>query len=169
METLARRVLPVDQRGEEMVARCVAAMRAEYARRWADQTRPYPGIPELLDRLAGLGLRLAILSNKPDEFTRQMVSHFLPGWPWSEVRGQLVGVPKKPDPAGALAIAKSLSLPAEQFLYLGDTNTDMGTATASGMYPLGALWGFRTGEELLKAGARELLGYPLDLLRLLPS
>ncbi len=167
MATLARRVLPETRRDEENIARCVVAMREEYGRRWAEQTRPYPGIPDLLDRLAGLGLRLAILSNKPDEFTRRMVGHFLPGLPWSEVRGQRPEVPKKPAPGGALAIAQALSLPSARLLYLGDTNTDMQTAIASGMYPLGALWGFRTASELLAAGARELLHHPLELLPLL--
>ncbi|MDA8159725.1 MAG: HAD family hydrolase [Desulfobacteraceae bacterium] len=167
METLARRVLPATRRDEETLARCLAAMREEYGRRWSEQTRPYPGIPDLLDRLAGLGLRLAILSNKPDEFTRRMVNHFLPGWPWSEVRGQRPGTPRKPAPDGALAIAQSLSLPPARFFYLGDTNTDMQTAIASGMYPLGALWGFRTASELLAAGGRELLQHPRELLSLL--
>jgi phosphoglycolate phosphatase len=76
-------------------------------------------------------------------------------------------LPKKPDPAGALQIAQRLGLDPAAFIYLGDTNTDMQTAVAAGMTPVGALWGFRTAQELLAAGAKALLAKPADLLRLL--
>ena len=53
------------------------------------------------------------------------------------------------------------------FLYLGDTNTDMQTAVAAGMFPVGVLWGFRPEAELREAGARFLAARPLDVLSLL--
>jgi phosphoglycolate phosphatase len=75
-------------------------------------------------------------------------------------------VPKKPDPAAALLIAQKLKIPPSRFLYLGDTNTDMKTALAAGMFPVGALWGFRTADELTQNGAKALLEHPLQLLDL---
>ena len=39
-------------------------------------------------------------------------------------------IPKKPDPGAALSIAEQLGIPPQDFLYLGDTNTDMKTAVA---------------------------------------
>ncbi|HDO30601.1 MAG TPA: HAD family hydrolase, partial [Desulfobacteraceae bacterium] len=74
------------------------------------------------------------------------------------------GVPKKPDPAGALEIAGLLDLPPAEILYLGDSDTDMKTARAAGMFPVGAAWGFRTAEELRRSGAAELAGRPEELL-----
>lgn len=168
METLARRVLPEERRTPAMIQRCAAAMRVRYQAHWADNSGPYQGVPELLDALAHRDLSLNILSNKPDDFTRLMVEHFLPGWRWSQVRGARPEMPRKPDPAGALAVAGQLDLAPHQFLYLGDTNTDMRTATAAGMYPVGALWGFRTRQELDETGAKSVLQHPLDLLQLLP-
>ncbi|RMG86927.1 MAG: HAD family hydrolase, partial [Candidatus Dadabacteria bacterium] len=50
---------------------------------------------------------------------------------------------------------------------LGDTATDMETARAAGMVPVGALWGFRDEAELRGAGAVHLLLRPEDLLALL--
>ena len=76
-------------------------------------------------------------------------------------------MPPKPDPSGALAIARSLGVPAEHFLYVGDTGTDMRTAAAAGMFAVGALWGFRTADELLAAGARILVENPRNILELL--
>lgn len=164
LEVLAQRVLPDDHRVPAMIVRCAEGMRARYQEHWADRTRPYQGIPELLDSLAGRGLRLNILSNKPDDFTRLMVDHFLPGWQWSQVRGARPDTPKKPDPRAALTIASQLGLAPQQFLYLGDTNTDMRTASAAGMHPVGVLWGFRTRTELEQAGAKATISHPLDLL-----
>jgi phosphoglycolate phosphatase len=67
----------------------------------------------------------------------------------------------------ALEIAVNMQIPTDKFLYLGDTNIDMITASAAGMYSVGALWGFRTGEELTAGGAKALIEYPSDLLKLL--
>lgn len=167
METLARRVLPEESRTPTMIARCAEAMRAEYLHHWAVRSKPYAGIPELLDSLTGRGLTLTILSNKPEAFTLMMVNHFLSAWPWRLVRGARPDCPNKPDPSGAMAIAAALDLAPGQFLYLGDTNTDMRTAISCGMHPVGALWGFRSRAELEESGAKVLLQHPLEMLKLL--
>jgi phosphoglycolate phosphatase len=73
----------------------------------------------------------------------------------------------KPDPTSALQIAQRLNTPPAEFLYLGDSDVDMKTATEAGMYPVGALWGFRTADELLAGGAKELIQHPTDLPNLL--
>jgi phosphoglycolate phosphatase len=66
-----------------------------------------------------------------------------------------------------LEISKKLRISPLDFIYLGDTEIDMQTATAAGMYPVGALWGFRTGEELLLGGAWALVTHPKELLALI--
>jgi len=164
MDVLVRRALPVSCKDESIIAGCVAAMKEEYSSRWADKTRPYDGIPELLDSLSASGVRLSILSNKPHEPTGIVVSRMLADWNFEMVVGVRDGVPRKPDPAAAILIANSLEIAPDEFLYLGDTNTDMKTAVAAGMFPAGALWGFRTADELILAGARILVRHPADLL-----
>ncbi len=163
-EALAFRALPENQRSPVMVAKVVACFNEEYSRRWASNTRPYPGVSELLDTLTSRGIRMAILSNKPHDFTELMVSKMLSRWRFDSVVGALPSVPKKPDPTAALKITGQLDVRPAKFLYLGDTNVDMETATAAGMYPVGALWGFRTAGELLSAGARSLIQQPPDLI-----
>ena len=148
------------------LARGIELERQEYARRWADKSRPYPGVPDLLDRLTARGIPMAVLSNKLDEFTRLCVTRLLSKWQFAAVQGATPELPKKPEPAGALAIAAKLAIAPAEFLYLGDTNTDMRTAVAAGMYPVGALWGFRTAEELRDAGAAVLARAPADVLPL---
>jgi phosphoglycolate phosphatase len=167
MENLATRVLPVSYRNATKVAEMVTLINAEYSQHWADTTCPYKGIPELLQELTNLGIKMAVLSNKPDHFTKQMVSYLLPNWRFELVLGARPHVPKKPDPTAALEIAEYLNISPGECLYLGDTDIDMMTAKAAGMYPIGALWGFRTAEELLTNGAEKLILNPLDVLKIL--
>ena len=164
---LASGALPEDHRDERTVDRISSEIEEVYSQMWVEHTRPYPGVPELLDALAGLGMRMAILSNKPQRPAEVMVSKLLPRWHFHAVEGQRPGIPLKPDPAGALQIARRMKMKPEGFLYLGDSATDMRTAIAANMYPVGALWGFRTAEELLEGGARALIEAPADLLPLL--
>jgi phosphoglycolate phosphatase len=164
---LVVRALPEAHRDEATVARAVTLMRHVYGEHWADKTRPYPGIPELLDALAARRVKMAVLSNKPDDSTKLCVARLLPRWRFDAVIGQSRTIPPKPDLAGVRAIIARLGVPAAEFLYLGDTNTDMATANAAGMFAVGALWGFRSADELRQAGARVLLSKPVDLLDLL--
>lgn len=167
VEMLVRRALPVTHRDDATVARSVSAMRQEYGRRWALKTRPYEGVPELLDGLRERGLKTAILSNKPDDFAKMTVERLLPHGRFDLVLGERPGTARKPDPAGALEVAERLGLPPEAFLYVGDTGTDMRTAVAASMFPVGALWGFRPASELVASGAKVLIHEPSELLKLL--
>jgi phosphoglycolate phosphatase len=64
-------------------------------------------------------------------------------------------------------VARRLGVSEGEVVYLGDTNTDMQTAVAAGMFPVGVLWGFRTANELVASGAKAIIERPLDLLRIL--
>ena len=167
VEELARRVVPKDRADEATIRRIMENYRGHYSKRWAAKTRPYDGVPEMLDALAARGVKLAVLSNKPDDFTRLTVEKLLPGRRFDAVQGVTASGVKKPDPSGALAIARQLAIVPGEFLYLGDTNTDMQTAAAAGLFAVGALWGFRTAEELQASGAKVLIERPADLLSLL--
>lgn len=164
---LMRRALPEDRRDDVTVLDCVRAFREEYERGWKIKTRSYDGVTEMLDVLAAHGMKMAVLSNKPDDFTKRCVSEYFPQQTFDLVLGQCDTVPLKPDPSGAMEISRFLNIPPSQFLYLGDTSIDMKTAVAAGMFPVGALWGFRSGKELLENGARLLIKRPTELLPLL--
>ena len=167
MESLARRALPEKHRDAASLAECVAGMHKEYGMRWAEQTRPYDGIDTLLNELARREIKMAVLSNKPDNFTREMVVKYFPNIHFEIVAGAKSTVPKKPHPASALEIATHLNILPADFLFVGDTKIDIETAVAAGMYPVGALWGFRTADELNASGARSLIEKPGELLALL--
>ena len=159
--------MPESARDEESVNRGKAAMEAEYNKRWNAKSRPYTGVPELLDELTQRQIPIAILSNKPEPFTLLAVNELLSPWTFFPIRGARPDTPRKPDPTGALVVAEELGVEPAKCLYLGDTDTDMKTAVGAGMYALGATWGFRLGEELLRTGAQTLLDEPMELLELL--
>ncbi len=168
MENLVRRALPDSARKDPgLVSRCSRLMRETYDKNWNNKTGPYPGIAELLDGLSGNGISMSILSNKPDVFMQKVARELLPAWKFDIVMGERPPIPRKPDPTSAIAIAKQLGIKPEHFLYLGDTATDMVTANAAGMFAVGALWGFRTAEELNANGAKQLVARPPELLDLL--
>jgi phosphoglycolate phosphatase len=167
VEMFAFRALPENSRDQGMVEKCAFLMRQEYRKRWAKKTRPYEGIPELLDALTRKNLKMAILSNKPDDATKEMVAELLAKWRFHPVAGAQRSMPKKPDPTLALEISLQLQVSPERFLYLGDTATDMRTARGAGMFAVGVLWGFRSAEELMESGAHALVNYPTEVLALL--
>jgi phosphoglycolate phosphatase len=166
-EALAIRALPEDRRDENTVNRLLDLINAEYTRRWADTTRPYEGIPELLDALVVKQIRMTVLSNKAHGVTELMISKFLDRWIFDVIQGAAPGFLKKPDPTGALQIAGRLAILPSEFLYVGDSGVDMKTAVSAGMYPVGALWGFRSAEELISCGAKTLIRHPGELLNML--
>lgn len=166
---LAERILPASLRSPETIAATVAAFQNEYANNWNDRSAPYAGVPAMLDQLIAANLRLSILSNKPDAFTRLCVEQLLPQWRFDPLLGQRPGVAKKPDPAGAFEVAARLGLGPAEILYVGDTAVDMRTAVAAGMDAVGVLWGFRGADELRQAGAWRLISRPEELVSLLSS
>ena len=113
------------------------------------------------------GLKLAVLSNKPDHFTQQCVRELLAKWAFDVVLGASDQFPRKPDPASAIETARRLGVPPAECLYVGDSGVDMQTARAAGMCAVGVLWGFRGKEELLKDGAQHLIERPSEVLDLL--
>lgn len=165
-ETMAQRALPQENRDEATVRQCHQRAKFYYSKHWADKTRLYPGIAELLEGLQKLSAAMSILSNKPDEFTQQMVAKLLVGYDFEIVRGANSDTPIKPDPTAALQIAGQMNIPPAEFVYLGDTDTDMKTANAAGMLAVGAAWGFRTAKELTENGAKVLVRNPVEVLGL---
>ncbi len=166
IDTLAKRTVPAEVQTPELLAACVARNREIYATRWNLETRPYAGIDDMLKALAERGLKLAVLSNKPQDPVRQCVDHYFSHIPFEHVYGVGGSIPKKPDPAGVRQIMTEWDLPNEAILYVGDTNTDMQTAVAAGLYAIGVTWGFRDREELEANGADVIIDHPDELLSL---
>lgn len=138
-----------------------------YAKEWRCETKLYPQVDELLDRLVQLKIPLAILTNKPQEFTDEMVKVFFSKWPFSFTLGAVEGIPRKPHPQQALRIIQEWNLLPQQVAMVGDSDIDMIVAKKCGMVAIGVNWGFREESELWENGAHRVLSHPLELLSLL--
>lgn len=94
-----------------------------------DKTAPYPGMPELLAKLKKNGVKMAVFSNKADEFARAVVARYFDSSLFEIVRGALPDVPTKPAPQGTCALMQKLGVTAEsgEVLYVGDSNVDVAT------------------------------------------
>lgn len=163
---LFERALPEGEKTEENVLRVRREFIPYYDVHNADKSRPYPGIPELLEQLQAKGIRLAVASNKYQAATAKLIAHYFPEIRFVAVLGQREGVNVKPDPAiveDILAIART---DKEDVLYVGDSGVDMQTAINAGVESCGVTWGFRPRTELeafhpahIADRAEEILGF----------
>jgi phosphoglycolate phosphatase len=166
-DVLVHRALPANCQDDATALKLLNLVNAEYQIHWADNTRPYPGIPELLDALTAKAVKIAVLSNKADDLTNMCVTKLLSQWRFTQVAGAKPSVPNKPDPTAALQIARQIGISPAQFIYLGDSDIDMNTANKAGMFAIGAGWGFRSEQELLGAGAKAVIKHPDELVKYL--
>lgn len=167
LDNLVAQSLPPDARCPEIAEKCHREMIADYARNCLVKTHLYEGIREMLDELVKRKVPVAVFSNKAEPLTRRIVEALMGDIPFVMVTGARPDLPKKPDPEGAVAIAGLMRLPAQELVYMGDSDVDMMTANRAGMHAVGVLWGFRSKEELQANGAKVLLKHPLELLEII--
>lgn len=162
LHTLVQRILP-DSATETDIEKLMEKFGEIYATNWNANSGPYPGILDMLQSLSDAGMQLAVLSNKPHKFTQICVDTLLPDCSFSFVYGKRDGIARKPDPVGALEIAKNMNLSVEEILYVGDTATDMQTGNRAGMKTIGVEWGFRKREELEENNAWKIVSTPAEV------
>lgn len=148
-----------------LIAEAVKLFEEHYRTQFYQNTKPYEGIAKMLTFLQKKGFKMAILSNKPDSFTKMCALRYFRKWHFEVVYGAREGVPRKPDPTGALDIAEVLGMDPKACYFLGDTCIDMQTANRANMMALGAVWGFREEKELKENGALHTMQHPFDVIK----
>jgi len=159
----ARNALPEQARDEETILRAGELLVSYYAEHPVDKTRPYEGVTEMLGMLHDAGIPTVVLTNKAQVLADMVVSKLLPGFEFAAVRGADSDFPLKPDPASALALAEDTGVSPGDVLFVGDSEVDVITARAAGMFPAGVAWGFRKPEVLSEAGAEVIFEKPVDI------
>lgn len=158
---LARRA--AGDRRPELVTRLAEIARARYRTRPLRYTLPYTGVRELVAALAGRGVPLAVLSNKPQDMTALIVGRLWPGGEFRAVHGYVEESLRKPDPTVAGRIAEALGARPGDTWVVGDTPTDIETARRLQAVSVSVTWGFRPREELAAAGPTTLVDSPAAL------
>jgi phosphoglycolate phosphatase len=164
IEALCRRALETPTPAR--VAKLVDLARTFYQDHPVGTAAPYEGVPEMLDGLRDLHLKLAILSNKPHPMVEAVVARLFSSTPFDVILGQGEGFPPKPDPAGALYVAEILGMPRFDLLHVGDSEVDLQTGIAAGIPFAGVTWGFRSACELQASGGRLLADAPNEILEI---
>ena len=150
---------------EKLAAEILGEYSAAYSADTLYLTEPYADIEEMLSLLAEKGIKLAVLSNKPDVHTKDLVAKFFPSV-FKTVQGAAAGVALKPSPDALFAIFARLSVSPREVLYIGDSEVDMQTGRNAGAgKTVGVSWGFRTREELIESGADVICDSPLEILK----
>jgi phosphoglycolate phosphatase len=172
LRNLAVNALPPSARDSETVDAVYRDTLAYYREHPIDHTKAYPGIPELIADLRGRsgrrsGIKIAVLSNKPDPLTQTVIGRLFPPGSFDLVYGESPDFPRKPDPASTWDIITELDATPRETLFVGDSEIDLATASAAECSFLGAAWGFRGRQALLAAGADRVIDYPEELMELL--
>ncbi len=127
-------------------------------------TEAYEGVCEMLAELKKLGVKTAILSNKPDSTAKKVSEALFKEGLVDVCYGGRDGIALKPDPEGVFEILKELGVEKNEVLYIGDTATDIKTAKNAGLENIGVLWGFRDRAELEGAGADHIISKPAEII-----
>ncbi|MBQ1737913.1 MAG: HAD family hydrolase [Muribaculaceae bacterium] len=161
---LMTRVLPEDARDDENVDRVLGDFIEYYDEHCIDFTKPYNGMPELLQDLRDMGVAMAVASNKYQKAVSKIIPHYFPDIDFVAIEGQKEGVNVKPDPSIVFSILAKTKMAKADCLYVGDSGVDMETARRACIDSVGVTWGFRSKKELVEYHANAIVGNPIDIL-----
>ncbi len=128
------------------------------------KTRPYDGIPEMLQMLRDAGVLTAVLSNKGDFAVQPLIRQYFPDL-FTIAFGERAGIPRKPAPDAVFEILERMGVDKSDTVYIGDSNVDIETAQNAGLPCICVDWGFRDRAQLIEAGADTIVSTPEELLK----
>lgn len=132
---------------EDKIGQCLGLFRAHYKENMRNKTQAYKGIYPLLDQLKAAGIRMAVVSNKPDSAVKMLCKDYF-GQSIDVAIGDRDGVPKKPAPDSVYEAMETIGAQKESTLYVGDSDVDIQTARNAGLPCVAVTWGFRPAEKL---------------------
>ncbi|MBQ6079478.1 MAG: HAD family hydrolase [Muribaculaceae bacterium] len=160
---LMTRVLPEDARDDETVDKVLGDFIAYYDEHCTDYTKPYNGMPELLQDLHFMGVGMAVASNKYQAAVTKIITHYFADIPFIAIEGHREGVNVKPDPSVVFSILSKAKCLKADTLYVGDSGIDMETARRACIDSVGVTWGFRSKKELVECHADVIVNNPTDI------
>lgn len=163
---MIERALPKENASTQLALKLREDFIEYYKDHSRDKTVLYDGIRQTLDDLKSMGIKLAVVTNKPDSQTQIIINHFLKDY-FAQVHGNTDNIKTKPDPELTLSVMSKMNVKPDECIFIGDSGVDMQTGINSGALPVGVLWGFRTKEELEENGAKYIISKPDELLKII--
>ncbi len=168
---LIERAVP-ENTSVEKVNSVLSCFHQHYLLHCRDHSRPYDGIIDLLSELKKRGIKIAIVSNKPDSGVKQLNKEYFAEYIDVALgENEKAGIPRKPAPEMVYEAMKQLtstsSLASSSTLYVGDSDVDIMTARNAGIDCLSVTWGFKTREFLTQFGATKMIDAPSEMLEII--
>ena len=154
------------ERYHSLVPRCVEQFRAYYFEHCLDHSRPFPGVPELLNDLKTRGFTLAVATTKRGFMAKKVVEG-LGLTDFFELVQGTDELPAKPDPAILFHVCQQLNRPTQEAMMVGDTDNDVLAAKRAGMASCAVCWGAWSKDRLHELQPDWLLEHPTQLLDIL--
>ncbi len=133
---------------EKILVKMFEDFNVAYKKCFMDQTRAYDGIYEILKIFNANGIKLAVNTNKLQNFAESLIKKVLKDIDFVTVIGDNLKHPKKPDPYAVDIIAKTLCLDKKDILYVGDSEVDLSTGVNAGVDTCFVDWGFRKYDDI---------------------
>ena len=163
---LIERSLPKDS-DEDLIIEALEKFFYYYNMYYMDASKPYDGIIPLLKELNKQDIKLAINTNKREDYAANLINTRFNEVELIGFKGQVEDRPIKPDPTGANELIELMNLDKSEVIYVGDSHTDVLTGTNAGLDVVGVSWGFRGYDELKDANATYIINEPDELLELI--
>lgn len=165
---LIKRCLPEAVHDNDDICKKVhTAFSEHYASHYADTSYAYENMGFVLNELKKNGVKLCVLTNKPNAFAEGVLNKFFPSDTFDIVMGSREDMPKKPDPTAENYIISQIGAVKERVIHIGDSDVDVFTAHNAGVKCIGCTWGFRSRQSLLEAKADFIADKPEDILKII--
>ena len=160
----SERCIPKDMLNSDFLDEFVSKVVNDYRINSMVKTKPFDGILELLTFLEQNGIVINILSNKRDDFVKELTLHYFKNFNFKCAVGELPGISKKPSPDASLKIAKECGLSPCEIIFIGDSIYDIQTGKNSGMKTIAVTWGYQPESMLLSENPDFIANHPQDII-----
>ena len=164
-EKQIRRAVP-EGTSEEKIMETLAAFRAYYQDHCQIKTKVYDGLLDVLSELKEKGVKMAVVSNKPDAAVKKLSREYF-GDRLDYAIGPSDGVRCKPYPDMAEEALKALGVEKKDAVFVGDSEVDVQTGLNAGLDVIAVSWGFRSRKVVIEAGAKMIADDASELEKLI--
>jgi phosphoglycolate phosphatase len=147
-----------------LLSEATGIYREHQSRNLIVSSRLYPGVKETLEHFRNIPL--AVVTNKTLEFSEPLLEQLGIRSCFGMIIGADAGLPLKPAPDAFLSIMRNFATPKELAVVVGDGTTDILAGKAAGITTCAVTYGFRSTEELRKAGPDHMIHELPELTRL---
>ena len=166
---LCRRALKPFDPTDEMVEKVFADFSKFYKEKQLEETRLYNNVKNVLFSLKNDGFKVCVLSNKVEKNVIDIIDYFLPDYTFTEVVGQRVGVPIKPDPTSLNLLIKRLGVKPNEVLYVGDSDVDMMVANETKVDSVAVTYGYRPKDVLIQYNPNYIVDDIVEILEIVKN